>query len=72
MIEHEVCLVLNAEARALIRAAVTGAYLDTATRRDDGLWDVPVKATTYEALARIRFPGESDSDLILRIGSTTQ
>jgi hypothetical protein len=65
-------LILNAEARALIRAAAKGEYRDTAKRRRDGHWEVPVGLTLYAALAKLRFPGESDSDLILRIGSPPQ
>lgn len=65
-------LILNTEARNLIRASAKGEYRDTAKKRRDGYWEVPVGLTLYQALARIRFPGESDSDLILRIGSPAQ
>lgn len=59
---------LTSEANSAIRAAADGnSYRQTGIKRDDGTWDVPVEQITLKRLNELRFAGESDSDVIIRL-----
>jgi hypothetical protein len=64
-------IVLSQVARDLIRAASSPDRLfrDTATARPDGLFDIPVSDDVMASLTKLRHPGESDDDLIVRLFS---
>lgn len=62
-------ITVNDEAMAAIRSAIDGdvtAFRETAVRRGTG-WEVPVGDDVVAAIDDIRFPGETDSDVIVRM-----
>lgn len=63
---------ITGEAAAAIRLAAEGHLnLDGATRRPDGSWDVDLGAGTIDRLEEIRAAGETISDTIIRLVSTS-
>jgi hypothetical protein len=62
-------LVLTKEALAAIRSASDRRreFVETARERPDGLYDVPVGDEVEERIRTAAFPGESDSDTIVRM-----
>lgn len=61
---------LSTEACDAIRAQALHEFHSTAEARDDGMWDVPFSEEVADRLEALRFDGESDSDLMLRIIAT--
>jgi hypothetical protein len=56
------------EAMLAIRSASTapGGFNQTANRRSDGTWDVPLEEDTLDRLKSQQLPGETLSDTIIR------
>lgn len=70
-------LALNTEAMLGLNRLRRGAEPEAdspfaAQRRADGMWDVPITADTAARLDSVRYPGESDSDVIIRLIAVTQ
>jgi hypothetical protein len=64
-------LILTQEALNAVRAKSLHGFSDNTTKLDDGTYLVPLNEDTAEEtqdrLERLRHPGESDSDLIIRL-----
>jgi hypothetical protein len=43
------------------------SFVCTATRRDDGLWDIPVDDEVAMKIATERLPTETDDDVVSRL-----
>lgn len=68
MIELDRIIVLSRTTRQRLRVLANSAWVDTATARDDGRFDVPVSRHVVDAIARERrTPDETDEAVILRI-----
>ena len=46
-------------------------FVSTATRRADGLWDVPVDDEVATRIATERLPNETDDDVVSRLVRTS-
>jgi hypothetical protein len=62
-------IILTPEANAALRAASDPLrrFVETAVRLGDGNYSVPVDAETLARLNAIRLPGETDSDIAVRL-----
>ena len=61
---------ITPEAAAIIRAAAVLPFRETAVRRADGTFDVPLTLDTVKRLERHAFPGETISDTLVRVFAT--
>lgn len=66
--EPMIGVTISDEAHQAVRefAAVGVQFVETGERQPDGTWVVPLSKDVIDALNAHRFPGESDSDVILR------
>ena len=63
-------ITINDAAKAMLEsdAAGKGVNLDPlAERQPDGLWGLEINQATFDRMNRVRQPGESNSDLLLRL-----
>jgi hypothetical protein len=62
-------IIISDQARRLIYAARDQSFgwTETGSSRPDGRWEIPVASETVARLDRIRFMGESDDEVILRL-----
>jgi hypothetical protein len=64
-----ITITLTPEANTALRAASDPlrVFFDTGVRLADGNYSIPVEAETLAVLNRLRLPGETDSDLAIRL-----
>jgi hypothetical protein len=60
-------ITITTEAHSMIRACAGSDVASPAQPRPDGLVDVPIRTKTYEQFMKFKFPGESDSDRVIRL-----